>query len=397
VSAHGSRWLAWSAWLVVVVFVAVAVLRWDYPPHASAFTAILTVVWLLTFATVGAIVVSRLPQNRIGWLFVGFAVMAATGLLADAYASQPHAGSSITDGATAALVASVLNGPIVLLPIAALLLLFPDGHTQSPRWRRVARLEILAGAVFVATSLFAPGDLNTDAPYRNPWGLGGVAGRVVGAFRTASFAVLLALMAASAVSLFLRFRRADGVVRQQLKWLASACCLVVAAFFVGPVLWIVNTPWSNTLWTLLFLIAVTSIPIATGVAVLRYRLYEIDVIIRKTLICGLLAAMLALAYVAGIVLIDLVFRSVTGQSGPLAVTASTLLVATAFQPLRSRIQRVVDRRFYRSKYDASAVLDLLTERCRQQTDIDALHTALLGAVVDTLQPRHATLWLRPSE
>ncbi len=399
-SARTSLRLAWAGWIFVVASMVVIQLAWGAPENADLFTAVLYAVWVLVFATVGAILAARVPANPIGWLFLGFALVATVGGAADSYVSQQHSAASEIAGASAVgLAASVLEGPIVLVPIAALLLLFPDGRVQPGKWRRVAQFELLAGGLFVLGSMFAPGTLNTSASasIQNPLGVGGFLGTVASAIQGLSFLTLLGLMVVSAIGLFRRFRRASGVPRQQLKWLASACGLFVIAFACGPALWVINTSWSNNLWTVLFLVAATSIPVATGVAVTRYRLYEIDVIVRKTLVYAALAAMLALVYLGGISLITWAFRSVTGQSSALAVTLSTLGVAAAFQPLRTRIQRVVDRRFYRRKYDAAQALQGFSSRLREQVDLDALHTEVLAVVTDTLQPSHTSLWLRPSK
>ncbi len=391
---------AWVGWIIVLASMVSIPLAWGAPENGHAVTAALYAVWLLVFATVGAVLATRVPGNPIGWLFLGFALLATAGGAADSYVSQHHGTDVEIAGAGAVgLAASVLEGPVVLVPIAALLLLFPDGRVQPGRWRRVATVELLAGAVFVLASALAPGTLNTSASVsiENPLGLGGTPGSAVSVIQGLSFFTLLGLMVVSAFGLFRRFRRATGVPRQQLKWLASACGLFVIAFACGPVLWVIDTSWSNSLWTALFLLAATAIPVATGVAVTRYRLYEIDVIVRKTLVYTALAVLLALIYLGGIALTTWAFRSITGQSSALAVTLSTLAVAAAFQPSRARIQRAVDRRFYRRNYDTTQALREFNGRMREQVDLDALHAEVLGVVTRTLRPSHASLWLRGPE
>ncbi len=214
--------------------------------------------------------------------------------------------------------------------------------------------------------------------------------------------VLAVTMVASAASLVVRFRRAGPVEREQVKWLAAAAgfsawiylvdlCISVAAGGAGP------EPVWRKLIDDTFVLSLGLIPAAIGVAILRYHLYEIDVIIRRTLVYATLVGSLALIYLAGVYGMQAAVRSVSGQSGTLAVTLSTLLVAAAFQPLRARIQRAVDHRFYRARYDAARTLDAFSGRLREQVDIETVSGEVLDVVRQTLQPTHATLWIRRPE
>jgi hypothetical protein len=205
--------------------------------------------------------------------------------------------------------------------------------------------------------------------------------------------VLAGVMVAAAGGLVMRFRDATGDTREQLKWFGCGAALLALAAAASVPL----TPVSNLVATLLWVVAATVSLSAIGVAVLRYRLYEIDVIIRKTLVYAALVGSLALVYVSGIYLIDTALQAATGQSGAFAVAASTLAVAAAFRPLRIRLQRGVDRRFYRGKYDAGRTLDAFTSRLREQIDLDALHGEILRAVEETVQPSFASLWLSPGD
>ena len=209
-------------------------------------------------------------------------------------------------------------------------------------------------------------------------------------------AVLLLLMVPATVSLVLRFRRSAGVQRLQLKWFAASAAGLAFAALVSPVLWSLGGVWADDVDGLVWSLAGTALVIATGIAVLRYRLYEIDVIIRKTLIYTTLIATLGVAYLAGVFLIGFAFQSVTGRSDTLAVTLSTLAVAAGFQPARARIQRLVDQRFYRASYDANRALDGFTGRLREQIDLDLLSGDVLEVVQATMQPAHASVWLRPA-
>jgi hypothetical protein len=211
------------------------------------------------------------------------------------------------------------------------------------------------------------------------------------------------MMVASAASLVVRFRRAHGPERQQLRWLAaSAAAVAVIYAVVEPVSALVDSgsgqaPQWLTVAEDVALVSFALIPIAIVFAVLRYRLYEIDVIIRRTLVYAVLVAVLAAMYLGGVTLVGGILRGATGGSGALSVTLSTLAVAAAFQPLRGRIQRAVDRRFYRARYDASRTLEAFSGRLREQVDLETVTDEVLAVVRHTLQPAHATMWLKPPE
>ena len=204
------------------------------------------------------------------------------------------------------------------------------------------------------------------------------------------------IMVAAAVSLILRYRASTGVLRQQIKWFGAGGMLIALAALLIPVLGSMGTPWSTVVIDSFWAVAITGLAITTGVAILRYRLYEIDLIIRKTLVYAVLVAILAIVYVGGIFLIDRGLQALTGQSGALAVTLSTLAVALAFQPLRTRIQRAVDHRFYREKYDGARTLEDFAARLRDQIELDTLTLDVLDVVNTALQPRHLSLWLPPA-
>jgi hypothetical protein len=273
-------------------------------------------------------------------------------------------------------------------------LIFPTGRLLSRNWRWVA--VALAGGLALHTVLtaLAPGNLkmgNYLLPADNPLGvdwLGPVQGAV---YLIAPFLFILP----SIVAVVLRFRRSRGVERQQMKLLVFGAL----AFPIG--IWLTNQRMRvpdelKPLFPggLLFGLAVSSVPIAIGLAVLRYRLYEIDLIIRRTLVYGALTALLALAYWAGVLVLQQVLRPLT-QGSDLAIVGSTLAVAALFQPLRRRIQEAVDRRFYRRRYDAVRTLEDFSSRLREQIDLDSLQSELVAVVGRTVQPAHTSLWLRP--
>jgi hypothetical protein len=215
---------------------------------------------------------------------------------------------------------------------------------------------------------------------------------MVGLFMT------LAVAVAGGISLVVRFRRARGVERQQLKWFAFSGVVFCAVFAIGPVLWYLpESPGTEWIWTVLFLLGASTIPVAVGIAILRYKLYEIDLLINRTLVYGSLTASLALVYFGGVAATQTIFRALTGQEQQpqLAIVVSTLVIAALFNPLRRRIQGFIDRRFYRRKYDTRKTLETFSAKLRDETDLDALRDDLVGVVRETMQPAHVSLWLRP--
>jgi hypothetical protein len=292
--------------------------------------------------------------------------------------------------------------PAVGLLGTYLLLLFPDGRLPSRRWRPLAWLP---GAVIVSLIIgvmLAPGPLDTLEGVRNPFGLEGLRWVTVAAY--AILPLLPLCMLASGLSLVLRYRRSRGEERQQIKWIAFAASVVVIVYLVAMVASFIrpSDAWSTVgsefwlnLLTLAALLSFITIPVAVGFAMLRYRLYEIDLLINRTLVYGSLTVMLALVYVGVVLSLQYVFRALTGQESQLAVVASTLVIAALFSPLRRLVQRFVDRRFYRRKYDARKTLAAFNARLRDETDLDALSDNLVGVARGAMQPEHVSLWLRP--
>ena len=409
-------WLAWAlAALSLAMFiasVALYVLARSAPEaHGTAGAVSLRLVLFnvpfLTFPLVGALIASRRPHNPIGWICISVGFLWVFTFLSGGYIAYGIArpGSVPFVIITAALTQWMWVLPVGLLS-TYLLLLFPDGKLPSSRWRP---LGWLSGAVIVlmsATGLFTPGPLTEFEGVRNPLGLEGASWLV-----DASIVLLLVLAIcsfASAVSLILRYRRSGGEVREQIKWIAFAASFVGLAF-LGTILSVIifapefftpegggSTPplWFGLLQYVIML-SFASVPVAMGFAVLKYRLYDIDLLINRALVYGPLTAMLALVYFGGVVGLQAVLRGLTGQESTLAVVASTLLIAALFSPLRRRVQGLVDRSFYRSKYDATKTLATFSSRLREETDLDTLSGDLLGVVRGTVQPKHVSLWLRP--
>jgi hypothetical protein len=403
-STRATSWLAWSlAGLSVAMFLASVVLyvfvrsSQEGPSTSDALSELLILVSFLAFPIVGALIASRHPKNPVGWICLAIGLFWMLIFLGD---SIPGTGPYPVT--IAALTQATWIPPVGLLGIY-LILLFPDGKLPSRRWRPLAWL---SGVVMVLASLgitFAPGPLEGHPGVRNPFGLEALGHPWVA---TAVFIVLLLLplcMVASALSLVLRYRRSRGEEREQIKWIAFAATVVGLLYLIAMVSSLTfSGPWGGAgtpLWLGLLqqaaLVTFSAVPIAVGFAVLNYRLYEIDLIINRTLVYGTLTITLVVLYFGGIVVLQRIFVTLTGQQSTLAVVASTLLIAALFTPLRRRIQGFIDRRFYRRKYDARRTLETFSIKLRDETDLEALNNDLVGVVRETMQPAHVSVWLRP--
>jgi hypothetical protein len=355
----------------------------------------------LVFGVTGALVASRLPGNVIGWIFCALALLFESSGLADAYVAYEGGTGALLPGRvwvawTSQWFFNVASPTLIILCF----LLFPSGGLPSPRWRPLVLFVGLTATVCAVSAALAPGTL-ADYPFENPVGVESAA-----ALRTLAEASLLILvvplMFVSAVSLFVRLRRSSGTERQQLKWFAYAAALLAAELMVVNMLYVflggtVDREVSDLVPFLVFLAALSCIPVAMGVAILRYRLYDIDILINRTLVYGSLTAALGLVYVGSVFSLQYAFRALTGSDSQLAVVASTLAIAALFGPLRRRIQDFIDRRFYRRKYDAARTLETFNATLRDETDLEKLGDDLVRVVRETVQPAHASLWLRPLE
>jgi hypothetical protein len=353
-------------------------------------SVIANLVTLLPFSVVGAIIASRQPRNAIGWLFCSVGVTIGLNSFAGDYAEFWLASGFGPDslGETAAWLSSWLWILLVYVPMSFLLLLFPDGRLPSPRWRPVAWGVALGTAGGVVGYALRAGPL-VDFPHiANPYG---VDGPVVGVVGVAGSIVAAGSMVASAVSLIIRLRRAGSVERQQIKWLAYGGAVMVGILGAGGLI----TLWSVPASIVVMSVSLLGLPVFTGIAIVRHRLYDIDLLINRTLVYGALTAMLVLVYLGGVVLLQYLCRTLAGGESQLAIVASTLAIAALFEPLRRRVQVFIDRRFYRRKYDARKTLEAFSTKLRDETDLDALNDDLVGVVRDTMQPAYASLWLRP--
>jgi hypothetical protein len=426
-SHRTAAWLAWSlAALSVSLFVASVVLyvlarsAQDVPSSlATRLTLIdlLVSVPFLAFPLMGALIASMRYHNPIGWICLANGLLFALYAMINYYSMYGLARhGSVPFPIGIAALSQWLWVPTVGLLLIYMVLLFPDGRLPSKRWRPLAWL---SGVVIVLESVaegLAPGALSDMAALtnelmgevRNPFGLEGQ--RWVVDAANALLVLLLLCILASALSLILRFRRSSGEARQQIKWIAFAATVVgmvsvslmvisLIELYFAPESWgsADTAPFWFELLYYVWLLSFAGVPVAVGIAVLKYHLYNIDLLINRTLVYGSLTAMLAVVYFGGVTLTQAIFRSLTGQEKQpqLAIVVSTLIIAALFNPLRRRTQGFIDRRFYRSKYDARQTLEDFSAQLRDETDLDALSGDLVGVVRETMQPAHVSLWLRP--
>lgn len=390
--------LAWSLWALSVGLTALSLLLLalirSYPDvHIFDHWGDSTLA-AIAFSTVGAVIAPRTPSdNHIGWLYCVVGLLFAVAHFSAEYALYTLLaafGSLLPGGEAAAWLASWLWVP-QLGCVVLVILLFPDGRLPSRGWRWFAWLSVLLVAVGAVSNALSPGPIEALGPIRNPLGVESLPNAY-----QATDQVVNTLMLVAAISLFVRLRRARGPERQQVKWFVYAVGLVVGAAIVAyPVADAIGSVWLKWIGFVFFIVGLMAIPISMGIAILRYRLYGIDIIINRTLVYGPLTGMLVVIYFGGIVLSQRVFVLVTGEKSTLAVVASTLLIAALFNPMRRRIQTFIDRRFYRRKYDARKTLESFSTKLRDETDLEELNAELVRVVRETMQPAHVSLWLRP--
>ena len=409
-SSNAGAWLAFAACVLLTVADLVTALSAHEADGSGSWSGggylfnALFVTALLSFPAVGLLIAIKGRGGKISKLLLAIGVSWG---IADTTA-YPDVVVHARPGDLFADIVAVLGScawlPAIGLTGTFLILLFPDGRLPGPRWRWVGWASAISISVGTLAIILAPGKL-ADTGYPdtvNPMGIDALE-PVLDPLRIIILVVPM-MTVASAVSLVIRYRRSHGLERQQLKWLAAAAAVVAVTYLIVEPLSVAVNPGTDSApeWLLIAqeiaLISFALIPAAIGAAILRYRLYEIDVIIRRTVVYAMLVAALALLYLGGITSIGWLLRDVAGQSSALAVTVSTLAVAAAFQPLRRRIQQAVDRRFYRRGYDAQAAVAGFSGRLREQVDLDAIAADLVQTTQATVSPRTVSVWLRsPSE
>jgi hypothetical protein len=383
--------LAWSLWLATLgccaagLAVTLAVVR-PLTVAVLAEGAARALVYPLGYATVGLVLTLRRPGNPIGWLYAAAGLMWSLAIPGEPWVAQLVAEDRpLPLAAQAAAVYGEFNWvAATVLGVTLPALLVPDGRLRSRRWRPVAAAAVAGGALTLVGSSLAPARLE-DLPIVNPFGLAGPAGDVASTLGTFGLLLWLATLVAALLCVVLRFRAARGVERQQLRWVAAGAAAAVAGLMGGAA-----APQDTALASVLYA-SVLCVPVAVAVAVLRYRLWDLDRLVSRTVTYAVVTALLVLPYLAIVAAIP---RLAQG-SGSLAVAAATLAVAALFSPLRRRVQDLVDRRFNRRRYDAARTLDGFAARLRDQVDLDALEGELLAVVDQTMQPARSTLWLRP--
>ena len=395
--------LAWISWVIVAfclaaTAVSLTLFSQSDVPIGNTMTLELA---FLAFPTVGAMVVSRRQTNTVGWLFCLVGVGTATTSFSAGYvkiALLHHAdaqpGTAIID-----LIGNlvwVINITLFVL----LLYLFPDGHPLSRRWRLIVWALLFTLTCVVTIQTFTPGPLEANGRVPNPLGIQALpdfASTTVNAAQ--ALLPLFALLALA--SLVIRYRRAEAAERQQIKWFVFGASLMLILTIGGSAAAAMissdpNNLVAGTVGNVTFALGILALPVGVGIGVLRYRLYDIDILINRTLVYGSLTAILAALYFGLVIGAQLLTRQLTGQQAaqqPLVIVLSTLLIAALVQPLRRRLQRAIDRRFYRSRYDATRTLAAFNATLRQEVELASLREHLLGVVEETMRPSHTFLWL----
>jgi hypothetical protein len=388
-SARASSWIAWSVCAVTLLVLALSMvliaLGWS-TTLPSGWTSwrdqTVSLAGIIGAPILGGLIASRRPRNSYGWLWLGFGLGLTLQSLAipyEAYALVVEPGSLRAPRTISHVLE--LGGQVALTIAPLLMLMFPTGRLPSRRWRPLAWTSTTAGAILLFLVL----------SFDNPDQVGGAIAIVTIVVVYVLFSALLLC----ALSIVIRYRRASGAERQQLKWFALAA-VVIGVVVAGHLLFL-DLLLPEAILNLLDAATITCLYVAVGIAILRYRLYDIDIIINRTLVYASLTVTLLLLYFGSVVGLQYILRALTGQESQLAIVASTLVIAALFNPMRRRIQNFIDHSFYRRKYDAAKTLEAFSAKLRDETDVDILNSELLSTVRETIQPEHVSLWLREPE
>jgi len=392
-SSHRRR----SAWIVTVLgialFVTGQVVSYSPAPVLEQIFVLVPLAALL----VGGLIAIRLPGNVYGWIWLllgwGSGVLQPWGtfLAKQALAADPP---RLALTGTALELAAI--GWLLTISMTSLtILLYPTGQVPSPRWRILVWMVALGALLPAMVDWALPGASGVADQIEHPFGIQGPVGQIAVAISFGGIFILFIAVLLATLSLVFRYRHVTGLERAQLRWLAYAAALNIAFFIVdAPNL---HQAWvSEETMTVISNALLLIMPLSVAIAVLRYRLYDIDILIRKTLVYAVLTATLALVFSGGVALLQGVVGRISGiEDSPVAIVISTLLIAALFSPLRRRIQDFIDRRFYRKKYNAEQALEEFAETARNETDLEALTGKLVDVVSETMQPEHASLWLKP--
>ncbi len=381
-------WIVWGLSMVLVTVVGIMIFLepevvyagWGFRGFPSAVS--------VPIATVGLLIVSRHLRHRIGWLLLVLGLASALqGFLFDYGLYSLHLFPGSLPGGKA--VAWFLNWYwiIIIWLMSMLLMHFPNGKTPSPRWRPVIGISTGLTILGIVLSALTPGPLGSSFPsLDNPIGVGQMKDISSYILVVVFSSTLFITLGAGTLAPIIRYRRAQGVERQQLKWLAFAAFLIAVT---SP-----TAAADHLVFQLLFISSFFFLLIAIGIAILRYRLYDIDIIIRRTLVYGVLTVLLIGVYFGSVVVLQAAITAVSGQQSPIAIVISTLFIAALFNPLHQRVQAFIDRRFFRSKYDAAQTLARFAQTARDEVEIDALTAELIRVTCETVQPESVTIWLK---
>ncbi len=392
---HSERltgWRAWLVWAVVLIDLALSVIRLVVAPPSAQMeppVTILFIVMAASFGLVGALVVTRQPRNPVGWI-LWLAATAIALLIVSDYATYRATSDAVIAPWIVAVnwVSGFVFLPTIGMIVVYIPMLFPDGRLLSPRWRWLAALAAVGLIVAALPSMFMPGPLASGAPIQNPFGIPWFE-TIRGILDAANVLIVLIAFPLAVAASVIRYRRGSLIEREQLKWFAASAG-TTAVWLTLAVLQI--EPLSDLGW-ILGLLGLITLPVAIGIAILRYRLYDIDRIISRTIGYLIVTGVLAVVFVGAILVFTAVLSPVFGEN-PVAVAASTLIVAALFQPLRRRVQRAVDRRFNRARYDAQRTAEAFAGRLRDQVDLTTVAGDLVTTVDASLNPTSSAVWLR---